>query len=149
MPGGSLVRRGHALLSCDLCSAPYFKMWFYMHGILPVSSGFVLGCALPPLGLYREAVGSYLRLIDSCITQLLRLKDLLGPVTRAHKKQTKGLCRGAALSGEDTPSSLAPLLTSTCGCICTGFLHVSSGLGCFVPPLGLYRGAVLPRRARI
>jgi len=30
--------------------------------------------------------GSYLRLIDSCIT-LLRLKDLLGPVTRVKKKK--------------------------------------------------------------
>ena len=30
--------------------------------------------------------GSYLRLIDSCITQLIRLKDLLGPVTRVKKK---------------------------------------------------------------
>jgi len=28
-----------------------------------------------------------LRLIDSCITQLIRLKDLLGPVTRAKKKK--------------------------------------------------------------
>ena len=30
--------------------------------------------------------GSYLRLIDSCITSL-RLKDLLGPATRVKKKQ--------------------------------------------------------------
>ena len=32
--------------------------------------------------------GSYLRLIDSCITQL-KLKDLLGPVTRVKKKKRR------------------------------------------------------------
>ena len=31
--------------------------------------------------------GSYLRLIDSCITHLKRLKDLLGPVTRKEKRE--------------------------------------------------------------
>jgi len=30
---------------------------------------------------------AYLRLIDSCITQLRRLKDLLGPVTRVKQKK--------------------------------------------------------------
>jgi len=41
--------------------------------------------------------GSYLRLIDSCITQL-RLKDLLGPVTRV-KKSAVGA--GGALESRD------------------------------------------------
>ena len=31
-----------------------------------------------------------MRLIDSCITQLIRLKDLLGPVTRVKKKKGVG-----------------------------------------------------------
>jgi len=38
--------------------------------------------------------GSDLRLIDSCITQILRLKDLLGPVTRVKKKKMGRPCRG-------------------------------------------------------
>jgi len=35
--------------------------------------------------------GSYLRLIDPCITQLLRRKDLLGPATRVKKKRRRHL----------------------------------------------------------
>jgi len=37
--------------------------------------------------------GSYLRLTAFCITQLLRLKDLLGPVTRVKKKALQGVAR--------------------------------------------------------
>jgi len=33
--------------------------------------------------------GSYLRLIDSCITHSFRLKDLIGPVTRVKKNKKK------------------------------------------------------------
>ena len=43
-------------------------------------------CSLDRGGL--SEAGSYLRLIDSCITQL-RLKDLLRPVTRVKKKKKK------------------------------------------------------------
>ena len=45
---------------------------------------------------------SYLRLIDSCITHL-RLKDLLGPVTRVKKKKTHAAKRAAALSDSIWP----------------------------------------------
>jgi len=38
---------------------------------------------------WATLAGKYLRLIDSCITQL-KLKDLPGPVTRVKKKKLAG-----------------------------------------------------------
>ena len=35
-------------------------------------------------------MGSFLRLIDLCVSLSLRIKDLLGPVMRVKKKQTEG-----------------------------------------------------------
>ena len=40
-------------------------------------------------GIVVTEAGSYVRLIDSCITQL-KAQDLLGPVTRAKKKKKPG-----------------------------------------------------------
>jgi len=51
-----------------------------------------------------------LRLIDSCITQLsLRLKDLLGPVTRVKKKKSMAYHRPACFVEAPPPSPRAAL----------------------------------------
>ena len=64
--------------------------------------------------------GSYLRLIDSCITQLIRLKDRLGPVTRVKKKSLTGDAdRPIWLMGN--ASSLSESVAereSACLCVC-------------------------------
>ena len=57
-----------------------------------------LGCEVNPEMCCGTEAGSYLRLIDYCI----RLKDLLGPVTRVKKKKKAGWRRGA---GGATPRS--------------------------------------------
>ena len=59
---------------------------------------------VPLEGLAVTEVGSCIRLLDSCNTQLKRRKDLLGPVTRVKKKKegpTSRLARGGGGASVD------------------------------------------------